>query len=194
MTPAVSPIELSPTALLPSATPRWIRQQFGNAWDIEYPEGWAINDAGIHEGSLVLGGYYGGHTYEVSFAYPIFEHPEAMQSLDAWIADELAFLSPEQRDAIQVVDITVASVPAKKVLNMPEKIFDDGTTRHYGGLLTHACYIWRRDEKNPSVIRIEQVDAQPLDASEMENLLDQFLASIREAPLSARRMLYSKPA
>ena len=178
MTPAVPTAEPSPTALLPSATSSWKRGQFGDAWDIAYPEDWAVNDAGIHEGSLVLGGYYGGHTYEVTFAYPIFERPEAMQSLDAWIDDELAFLSPEQRSSVQVLDVTVAGVPAKKVLNLPEKIYsDDGIMR--SGLLTHACYLWRRDEKSPSVIRIKHVDAQPFDTAQAEKLLDQFFAGIR---------------
>ncbi|MGH9429386.1 MAG: hypothetical protein ACRD2L_24135 [Terriglobia bacterium] len=170
---------LPPTALLPSATPsNWTRQQFARAWDIEYPADWLVNDGGIHEGYLVVGGYYGGHTYKVTFTYPIFERPEAMQSLDAWITDEFAFLSPAQRSAVQVLDVTVAGVPAKKVLNLPEKIYsDDGTMP--SGLLTHACYIWRRDEKNPSVIRIKQVDGQPFDAAQAEKLLDQFLTGIR---------------
>lgn len=177
-TPAASTGEPLPTVLSPAATSNWIRQQFADAWNIEYPEGWMVNKAGIHEGSLILSGPYGSHTYEISLAYPIFQRPEAMQSLDAWITDEFAFLSPEQRSAVQALDVTVAGVPAKKVLNLPEKIYsDDGTMRN--GLLTHACYIWRRDEKSPSVIRIKQVDAQPFDAAQAEKLLDQFLAGIR---------------
>lgn len=138
-----------------------------------------MNDAGIDEGSLVLNGPYGGHIYEVNLAYPIFQRLEAMQSLDAWINEELASLAPEQLGAIQVLDITVAGAPAKKVLNMPEKIYDDGTTRGYGERLTHACYIWRRDEKNPSAIIIKQIDTLPFDAPQMDTLLDQFLAGIR---------------
>ena len=138
-----------------------------------------MNDAGIHEGSLVLNGSHGGHAYEVSLANPIFQRPEAAQSLEAWIDDELASLAPDQRDAVQVLDITVAGTPAKKVLNIPEKIFDDGTNRVYGERLTHACYIWRRDEKNPSVIIIKQIDTLSFDAPQLETLLDQFLAGIR---------------
>jgi hypothetical protein len=55
---------------------------------------------------------------------------------------------------------------------VPEKIWDDGTARKYGERLTHICYIWRRDEKNPSVITIKQIDAPPLDAPQMESLFD----------------------
>ena len=82
-TPDVSTGEPLPTALPPSATSasNWIRQQFANAWDIEYPEGWTVNDAGIHEGSLVLNGSHGGHAYEVSLAHPIFQRPDAAYSL-----------------------------------------------------------------------------------------------------------------
>jgi len=181
LVPTTAPGERQPTALLATTIPvaNWMRQHFANAWDIEYPEGWTVNDAGLHEGHLVLSGTYRGHIYEVGLGYPIFEHPDAAQNLDAWIDAELASLAPDQRRAVQILDITVAGTPAKKVLNMPEKIFDDGVTRRYAERLTHACYIWQRNDQSPSVVSIKLMDTQPFDARQMEAVLDRFLAGIR---------------
>jgi hypothetical protein len=175
------------TLTLPAPTPTmpgvpgvsWTRQRFAKAWDLEYPEGWTVNSAGIQEGNLSLSGTYDSHAYEVRLFYPIFQRPEAMANLDTWIQDELAPLPPAQRGAVQVRNTTVAGTPAKKLLSLPEKISDDGTTRRYSERLTHAAYIWRRNEQNPSIVVIKQTDGQPLDARQMEAVLDRLLAGIK---------------
>jgi hypothetical protein len=172
---------LTPTTPPATATPaaNWVRQQFATVWDIEYPEDWTTNEAGLHEGNLGLSGAYEGHDYSVGFSYPIFDNPDAMQSLEAWIEYELAALTPDQRSAVQILDITVAGAPAKKILNMPERTVENGVVSHDSERLYHVCYIWRRNETNPSVIRIVQTNTQPFDAAQAETLLDRFLAGVQ---------------
>jgi len=153
-------------APLPDA--EWVQESFGDAWTIGYPAGWAVNAAGMHEGALQLEGEVGGHSYAVTFSYPI---GILVQSLDEWVEEYLALLTLEQRQAVAVSDLTVANTPAKKVLNYPA---GDGST------IAHHIYLWRSEGKNPRLITIHQIDNQPLDAVALEQLLDRFLAAVQE--------------
>jgi hypothetical protein len=147
--------------------PEWVQEAFGDAWSIGYPAAWSVNDAGAHEGALQLEGEYAGHSYAVTFSYPI---GIAAATLDAWIDELVAALTPEQQQAVVVSDITVANTPAKKVLNFPS--FDGASTAHH-------LYIWRAEGKNPRLITITQTDGQPLDTAAMEQLLDRFAAAVQ---------------
>lgn len=149
----------------------WTRQQFGKAWDVAYPAGWAVNAAGEHEGAVQLEGPYGEHTYAVSLSYPI---GITAPSLEAWVEEQLAPLSAEERQAVNVSDTTVAGSPAKKALNMPTLPAPDGQER-----IGHAVYIWRTDDRNPRLISVAQVDDQPFEAEALEAFLDRFLAEVR---------------
>lgn len=146
--------------------PGWTRERFGEAWDIAYPEDWTVNSAGAHEGAIQLEGPYEGRTYSIALSYPI---GIAAESLDAWVEEQLAALSSEQRDAVEISDVTVVGVAAKKVLNMPAD----------GEQLAHHVYIWRSDARNPSLIQVTQTDGDPVDPDAMEALLDTFIAQIR---------------
>jgi hypothetical protein len=161
--PTVTPAPATPTV----SGLAWTREQFGSAWNIAYPASWEINTAGAHEGNLTMRGSYNGHTYEVSFSYPIFEQP--VDTLDAWVDQVLAKLTPEQRQRVTVVDVTVAGAPAKKVLNVPGDAPGD---------IGHYVYIWRGGGQNPRPIVIRQRDDQPFDSAQAEQLLDHFLAGI----------------
>jgi hypothetical protein len=116
---------------------------------------------------LQVEGEFGGHSYAVTFSYPI---GILVQTLDEWVEEYLAPLTPEQREAVVVSDLTVASTPAKKVLNYPAG---------GGATVAHHVYLWRSEGKNPRLITINQIDGQPLDAVAMEQLLDRFLATVQ---------------
>ncbi len=144
--PTVTPAPATPT--VPDLG--WTRNQFGSAWNIAYPASWQVNTAGTHEGNLSMRGPYNGHTYEVVFSYPIFEQP--VDTLDAWVEQVLAKLTPEQRQRVTVVDLTVAGAPAKKVLNVPGAAPGD---------IGHYVYIWRAGGQNPRLVVIRQRDDNP---------------------------------
>src|SRR5690606_7822658 len=155
----------------PTATPSdtaWIREQFGDAWDVAYPTGWTVNAAGAHEGAVQLQGQYGTHTYQINLSYPI---GIMAQSLEVWVEAQLASLTPEQRAAVEVSDDTIANAPAQKVLNLPAA---------GGASPMHHVYIWRTDNQNPRLITIAQVDEQAFDAAAMEALLDRCIAAARD--------------
>jgi hypothetical protein len=189
--PAAAPTQ-APTVALPtgqptvaaaSATPAidWVRRAFDSAWDVEIPQGWAVDADGLHQGNLSFSGSYDGREYIIAISYPIAPDPSSklLHNLDGWVEEELAPLAPAQRQAVRVVDIAVAGAPAKKVLNLPEKIYDDGATRRFSDRITHATYIWRHGGRNPRLVVIKPGDAGPVDVSHMEALLDRFLAGIR---------------
>jgi len=169
-TPTLPPEEvptLPPQEEVTSPEEGWTRAQYGDAWDIAYPSDWTINDAGAGEGALQLQGDYGGYRYEVTFSYPI---GIGAQSLEAWVEEQLAPLSPDQRAAVVVSDVVVGGTPAKKVMNLPNSA---------GASPVHHVYIWRSENKNPRLITIAQTDGQPVDAAAMEALLDQFIAQVQ---------------
>lgn len=143
----------------------WIRQRFGNAWDIAYPADWAINDAGIHEGALELSGAYEGRRYRVSLCYPI---GITAPTLDAWVAAELASLPADQRAQVRQSDLQVAGAPARKVVNIATPAGP-----------VHRVYIWRAGTTNPRLIEIAAIDGAPPDLAAMERLLDRFVAGVR---------------
>lgn len=145
----------------------WVQESYGEAWSIGYPAGWSVNDAGAHEGALQLQGDYEGYSYLVIYSYPM---GILADTLDAWVEEMLAPLTPEQREAITISDVTVAGTPAKKVLNMPSP---DGATN------SHHVYIWRSEGKNPRLITITQTGDQPLDSVAMDQLLDRLLLAIQ---------------
>ncbi len=148
----------------------WTRQRFGDQWDIAYPQGWTVNDAGAHAGAIGLHGPYNMHTYDVALFYPILGQPVESLTLDQWVEQELAALTPAQRAAVVVKDITVAGAPARKVVNYPGANGQDGS---------HRVYIWRAGNKNPRLIIIAQTDGRPFDAGAAEAFLDRFVAEIR---------------
>ena len=159
-----------PVALTPTAPPiTWIHKQFADAWSLEYPATWDVNAAGGDEGAVELHGDYNGHRYVVAFAYPIFEQAVDTFSLEAWVAQELATLSADQRSAITVSDLTIADAPAKKVLNFPGA---------RSGTAAHRVYIWRSGNRNPRLVTIEAGDNQPPDTVQMAQLFDRFVAGI----------------
>jgi hypothetical protein len=168
--PTAEPVQeenSDPQGSTPLPDAGWIQESFGDAWTIGYPAGWSVNAAGAHEGALQLEGEVGGHSYAVTFSYPI---DILVQSLDEWVEEYLAPLTPEQRQAVVVSDLKVANTPAKKVLNYPAG----------GGAATaHHVYLWRSEGKNPRLITINQIDDQPLDAGAMEQLLDRLLAAVQ---------------
>lgn len=178
-TPAIEPAPPPATASAPTtesreSTVQWIRQQFGDVWDIEYPQGWTINDAGVYAGSLGVEGTYNARRYLVSFDVPILPpgiSPSGdVAMLDAWVASEIAALPQEQQKAIMVEETIVAGAPARRILNMP----DPAT-----GEVTHRLYIWRSSNVNPRLIVIRPMDQKTLDRKEMQELLDRFGASVR---------------
>jgi hypothetical protein len=172
--PTMSPAPATPT--VPGLA--WTCNQFGSAWNIAYPASWEVNTAGAHEGNLTMRGPYNGHSYEVAFSYPIFEQP--VDTLDAWVAQVLAKLTPEQRQRVTVVDVTVAGAPAKKVLNVPGAAPGD---------VGRDVYIWRAGSQNPRLVVIRQRDDQPFDSAQAEQLLDRILAGIAPAVGTTARVI-----
>jgi hypothetical protein len=154
------------TETSPETTEGWTREQFNTAWDIAYPAGWTVNSAGAYEGAIQLQGDFQGHTYAVTFSYPM---GILAQSLDAWVEEETAALTLGQQAAVVTSDLTVANAPAKQLLNFPNP---DGISP------MHRVYIWRAAERNPRLITIAQVDGLPVDAAAMESLLAHFLAGV----------------
>jgi hypothetical protein len=161
----------APAATVPPLDPEWVQQSYGKAWTIGYPASWTVNDAGAHEGALQLQGDYAGHSYSVTYNYPM---GILSDSLEVWVDESLLSLTLEAREAVVVSDVTVANTPAKKVLNVPTA---EGTTT------AHHVYIWRDDEnsgtKNPRLITITQTDSQPIDAVAMDQLLDRLLLTVQ---------------
>jgi heat shock protein HslJ/photosystem II stability/assembly factor-like uncharacterized protein len=158
----------------------WTRTQVGDFWNVEHPADWTINDAGAGEGAVQLLGPYEGHTYQVNLSFPI---GILAQTLEAWIEEQLAPLTPEQREAIEISDVEVAGVPAKKLLNFP------GTE---GREFEHRIYVWRSDDVNPRLITLTQTDDQPFDSAAAEALLDRFAVGIQppDDNLSAGEPIY----
>jgi hypothetical protein len=147
----------------------WTRRQFGQAWNIEYPAEWEVNEGGLHEGYLGLQGSYQDHSYQMNFAYPIIGSslPSGSLTLDTWVEQELA--GATSVDSVE--DLTVASVPAKKVLGLV-------TDQHPQPV--HRLYLWRDNDRNPRVVQIVQADDQPTDTETMAALFDRFIAGIAE--------------
>jgi len=114
-------------------------------------------------------GEYRGHRYAVAFVYPIFDQAVDTFSLEAWIAQELATLPAEKRNAITISDLTIADAPAKKVLNFPGA---------RSGTASQRLYIWRSGDRNPRLVTIQAEDNQPVDTLQMAELFDRFLAGI----------------
>lgn len=174
--PTVAPT-VAPTATLlsqegnsPTTEPGlpvdWVQESYGEAWTIGYPASWTVNAAGAHEGALQLEGDYEGHRYMMTLSYPIGLFPA---TLEEWVDEMLLPLSLEQRNEVQIHDVTVGNTPAKKVLNV---VNPEGTE------VAHSVYIWRNETKNPRLITLAQSDGQPIDSVVMERLLDQLLPFI----------------
>lgn len=161
----------APASTVPPPDADWVQQSYGEAWVIGYPADWTVNDAGAHEGALQLQGDYEGHSYSVTYNYPM---GLLSDSLGTWVDESLLSLTLEARDAVVVSDVTVANTPAKKTLNVPTA---DGTST------AHHVYIWRSDEnaggKNPRLITITQSDGKPVDAVAMDQLLDRLLLTVQ---------------
>jgi hypothetical protein len=185
----------SPTILSPTNTPvptiqtvvteqpkvEWVRKQFANSWDLEYPKNWEVNEAGLIEGNINLKGEYSGVSYTLGLGYPIFigfNPPGIPENLDIWVNNELSFIPQDKKAAIKIVNTSVAGTTAKKVFNLPEKIFDDGKTRKYSENLIDEVYIWRQGERNPSTIILKQ-NQGILDSGKAEAFLDIFLSKIK---------------
>ena len=115
-------------------------------------------------------GPYADHTYAVGLAYPILRRPVNSFSLEAWVDQELAALTPAQRAGVEVSDVTVAGAPARKVLNFPAE---------NAGKPSHRVYIWRMGNKNPRLITVTEVDRRPFDGAAMEAFLDRFASEVR---------------
>lgn len=151
----------------PTAGDGWTRTQVGAFWNIEHPADWTINDAGAGEGAVQLMGPYEGHTYQVNLSFPI---GILAQTLEEWIEEQLEPLTPEQREAVEIIDLTVDGAPAKKLLDFP------GTE---GQEFEHRVYIWRSGETNPRLITLAQTDDQSFDGEAADALLERFVAGIR---------------
>ncbi len=131
------------------------------------PEGWSAHTAGANEGAVQLEGPYEGHTYAVTLAYPI---GISAASLEPWVDEQLAYLTPQQRQEVKITDVTVAQAPAKKAVNV---------FTAEGLKPSHNVYVWRAGDKNPRLIMVTQVDDQAFDSAAMEAFLDQFIAEIQ---------------
>jgi heat shock protein HslJ/photosystem II stability/assembly factor-like uncharacterized protein len=151
----------------PTAGDGWTRSQIGDFWNVEHPADWTINDAGAGEGAVQLMGPYEGHSYQVNLSFPI---GILVQTLEEWIEEQLSPLTPEQREAIEISDLTVDRAPAKKLLNFP------GTE---GRQFEHRVYVWRSGDVNPRLITLLQTDDQPFDSEAAAALLERFAAGIR---------------
>jgi hypothetical protein len=157
------------TPIPPAPAITWTRQQFGDAWNIEYPQGWNVNDAGSYEGAITMEGAYGQHRYQLTFSVPIL----LVGTLDDWVAEDLNGLSSAQRAPILIEDTTAAGVSAKLVQFMPD-VAD--------GVLTHRLYIWRTTTINPRLIVIAPVPPDTGDTTEMLWLLEEIAARIPIEP------------
>lgn len=119
------------------------------------------------EGFLGIEGVFDGRRYNVSFTYPMIE--PTVDSVETWVQQELAALPTHPDFERSLEDLTVADVPARKVLNVMEAP---------GGPLSHRAYIWRRETKNPALVVIQQEDSMPPDPAHMEQIFDLLLAGI----------------
>lgn len=158
-------LNFTATAAPPTAGNGWTRTQIGDTWNIEHPADWMINEAGITEGAVELSGPYEDRTYRVNLTFPI---GILVQTLEEWVEEQLTPLTPEQREAIEISDVTVDGTPAKKVLNFPGAESPE-----------HRIYIWSTEELNPRQIAVSQIDAQPFDSEAAEILLDRFAAGVQ---------------
>ncbi|MBI2029953.1 hypothetical protein HYT02_06045 [Candidatus Gottesmanbacteria bacterium] len=159
----------------------WVRKQFGEAWDIEYPERWSVNEAGLIEGNIILSGIYNNTSYAINLGYPIglgyIDGPPQNLTLEQWVNHELSFLPTSQRETIQIKDSIVTNTPGKKVLNIAEVTYDDGVTRQYSNNFTHQVYIWLEGNKNQRIVTLKQTSGV-FDPQTAEQLLDRFIQGI----------------
>lgn len=144
----------------------WVRRDFAGMWDLEYPAGWAVNDAGLIEGHLTLSGEHEGAAYAVDFSYPIMAGAVpgvefADLTLELWAQHEAASLGGLPGDP-PLADLTVAGAPAKKIVS--------GTTG--------AVYVWKDGDKNWRTITIRQ-QGGPDGAPGLGPLLDRLAAGVR---------------
>lgn len=181
LSPTNTPIPTSQSVVTEQQKVEWTRKQFATAWDLEYPKNWEVDEAGLIEGNISLKGEYNGISYSLGLGYPIFtdfDPPGIPESLDVWVNKELSFIPQDKKVTTKVVNATVAGTTAKKVLNLPEIIYDDGKTRKYSENLIDKVYIWKRGDKNPSIVILKQ-DSGVLNSDKAEAFLDIFLSKIR---------------
>lgn len=150
----------------------WRRQVFGTAWDLELPEGWTVNDAGLNQGVLIVSGLLEDKNYALTFDYPSFtdENPPGLPaSLDDWLARDLSDLSSEQKLGLIISSLKVGGAEAKEILARPDR---------KTGEPIHQALIWKRSGRNPSRVVVRQTVGDR-DSLRMAKLLERFLVGVR---------------
>ncbi len=172
--PSVEPL---PTPATSAPEVAWTRKQVPPAWDIAYPAGWTVHEAGAHEGTVELHGAYQGPTYEVRLALPRIG--KGQHELETWVEQDLAQIAPAHRSpaasaTVTLSDIMVAGVAAKKVVGVVDP--DTGT-------LTSRIYIGAGQGKGPRLVVVKQIDRQPVDYmadyTALEAFVDRFLSNMK---------------
>lgn len=144
----------------------WIRQQFSDFWDIEYPEGWALDKSELAEGKISLKGVYGGSDFQANFSFPVIK--KVTLSLGDWLSQDLDYLTPEARRALLVRDVKIKGTTAQAVFNLPDR---DGT-------VVDRLYIWRRAGLSPSSFITRQTSGE-LNAPKRAELFERFVKGVR---------------
>ncbi len=146
----------------------WERHRFFDVWDLGYPDGWTVDRPG--NGTVVLSGAYGEHSYRVELTRP----PDVQtENVADWVQADLAKI--DQTGAPRQ-EVRLKSLPALKVTNLK-----------LPGMRENACPAVRvyartdkiRGEENYLVMTITQTDPGQCDAVNIERLADAMIAEVR---------------
>lgn len=160
---------------------KWIRGQFGSLWDIEYPEGWIVNESGLIKGKLELSGEFQNETYKITLEHPVeinFHPLEGEGSINheanLYLWTQILY---DQGDYGNEEMIKVAETTGIKLTDITKKEWDD-TDRYYSKPYVHRVYVWNWDGESPGTITIEP-ESGSFDSQKAERLLDRSISGIK---------------
>lgn len=157
----------APAGAAPAPAPEgWTRTRLGAEWDVALPPNWAVNAASIEAAAYELEGPWQDHVFQVNLSFP---SDVDQDTLDAWVADALAHLTPQHAD-LAVQSFTVGEVSAAFVRSVPL-----GTEPSP----QHRVYVWSAAGLPPRLITFTQVDDHAYDAQALADFAALFLAQVR---------------
>jgi hypothetical protein len=145
----------------------WERQTFFEVWDIGYPDGWAVEEAGDR---VVLTGAYGSQEYRVDLTQG---GEAADDNAQTWAEADLAAAGQENAPLTKVSVTEVEAYKASNLTLQGEGTASCPAARVYGqeGAATGALY--------RIIITVAQTSGEQCDVPNTERLADAMIAEAR---------------
>lgn len=144
----------------------WVRKEFSFEgevmWDVYYPTGSMLFEAGLKEGGLGIVSTLNNQTYDFNFNYP---KGEVGATIDAWVAaDSVAYAGPGGKKG------TVADKNGVEI-----RVVRD--VKNSSGENTAYVYIWKSGETNRRLIYITTKDT----TANLNVVVDKFVVGLNPA-------------